>query len=476
VDLYQQIDGLNAGIYHIIFNTKTNTSNVRLYATCEFVNIEPSDNNTELYVQLFEDGKPLQLHVRGELSPNEYIYVDDFHMTFEGEKVDIDIIQAPMDSLIYKEQVRCYNEYQKSGQLVELKALVKAIRAAKASAEAYAAKEIDKPATEEQIRRFEELLQYAKTRQIGFNAEEYAPYRNIQVMKDAEEAQKYRECGYLAEETVLCYINALAKTNWVVNETEVNAIYNGDFTILENPGRASSPIIAWNIHDVTKPNAKTGPTGASSIMVDLRFEFFGVIGNNNCFPSAARFRFLDTKNYCSTYSRYVYGETPWYEMPLKGSVRDDEGKYVPSTYTFSGRCGVYSSWESSHNFIVDIVDPDDEAIVSQTIETHLPALDTLTHDYKTFDVKFTTVKAGNYKIRIRNADVMDDWDLVLADLSLKSSDASISNENNNVTAIDDINVAASYNKIYTLEGIEVKDESKIRSGIYIKNGKKYIKQ
>lgn len=259
------------------------------------------------------------------------------------------------------------------------------------------------------LRKIEGTLEEVVTK-IGFKKGECAPYNNVTCIEHYNEAKSFFERGELTEEGVLKYTDLLANDIWVVNEEEVNAIYNPSFCILEIPGRTSSPITGWKVSDATKPNAKTGPTGASSIMVDARFKNFNNKDKGtNEFSSAARFRFSETMNYSSKHSQYIYGEEVGYTLPLD----ENTAYYVVADY---GLYSALSNPNSKHSFTFKVFTPSGIELKSSDYECYIPALDTTQTSLHEMHFQFTTSVSGNYKVSISNTDVNDEFDLLISNI------------------------------------------------------------
>ena len=76
-----------------------------------------------------------------------------------------------------------------------------------------------------------EAIEAAEAKKLGFDADEYAPYNNTEALQALAEAKAIDQNAENGKDQVTALIEKLS--NWVANEVEVNAIYDGEFANTE---------------------------------------------------------------------------------------------------------------------------------------------------------------------------------------------------------------------------------------------------
>ena len=169
-----------------------------------------------------------------------------------------------------------------------------------------------------------EAIAAAEAKELGFDADEYAPYNNTEALQALAEAKAIDQNAENGKDQVTALIEKLS--NWVANEVEVNAVYDG--TLADAPIQATS-------ENVVLPGwvTKSGNT---------RQTFSGADNDNGgkaCLADAD-----DQVGLFVHPGTYNYGETVGYTMPLKADV----------LYCAEAK---YCAWanESNNNFTLTIL-------------------------------------------------------------------------------------------------------------------------
>lgn len=158
------------------------------------------------------------------------------------------------------------------------------------------------PATEEDYALLNENLdKYV----LGFDAGEFAPYNNPELVQAIIAAKAIDQEVVNSQESVQAAAEAITNAGGVANETEVNAVYNGDFSLTEN----NEAPAGWTS---TKSGAFSGQYMPRVFNNDDRLSEF------NDTKSAFFIRFDGTNSDRGTL--YYYGKTETYTMPLKAST------------------------------------------------------------------------------------------------------------------------------------------------------------
>lgn len=86
-------------------------------------------------------------------------------------------------------------------------------------------------ASTSQVEEFKQALQDAKSKTLGFEDGEYAPYNNVEAIAALKIAQALDVENPIEAETLSNAKDALDNATWTANEGEVNAIYDGGFSL-----------------------------------------------------------------------------------------------------------------------------------------------------------------------------------------------------------------------------------------------------
>lgn len=208
------------------------------------------------------------------------------------------------------------------------------------------------------------LIAEAETHQLGFESGEYAPYNNVEVVKALAVVKAMNPNA--ANFSEAC--QTLAEAKWVVNEEEVNAVYDGTFAHAENNGAPAG----WTMSNSTLG----GNLHSRAFVGDNRLSEF----NETC--SGFFIRFDGT--YSNRGSLYYYGRTEGYTMPLKA------GANYRLTVDATG-------WNSTGKpLVLRVTGPSGFTAVDQQIKTESKA-ETEDKKPQQFVIDFTATVAGNYE-------------------------------------------------------------------------------
>lgn len=162
------------------------------------------------------------------------------------------------------------------------------------------------PATAEDYTALNTAIEAAAAHTLGFEDGEYAPYNNIEALATLAAAQTIDQNAQNTQEGVQAATAAINALEWVANDGEVNAVYDGTFAATNN----NEAPAGWRS---TKNGAFSGQYMPRVFNNDDRLTEF------NETKSAFFIRFDGTNSDRGTL--YYYGDTENYTMPLKANTR-----------------------------------------------------------------------------------------------------------------------------------------------------------
>ncbi len=228
------------------------------------------------------------------------------------------------------------------------------------------------PADEADYAAFNAARDAANAKVVGFLAGEYAPYNNMEVVKALAAANTIDVTANNEKDAILAATAAIAEDKWDVNETEMNAVYNGDFALCVQDGAMDG----WRMSN----NTLGGAYHSRAFVGDDRLAEF------NETKSGAFLRFDGTNS--DRGSMYFYGDTEGYTMPLKANTV----YYVKVDF---------AGWGSTGKPLrLNVTGPEGFTTVNQQYNTSANA-DTEDKTPQQFYIKFTTTVAGNYVINFQ---------------------------------------------------------------------------
>lgn len=239
-------------------------------------------------------------------------------------------------------------------------------------------------------------IEAAEAKTLGFDNGEYAPYNNVEALTALAAAKAIDQTAVQTNLKTVVEGLTTALGNWTANATEVNAFYDGNFTIQPEHTTGPTALTGWNnpqgIRQLIK-NTETYP------------------GLTSATGKAAVFAWGNTT--------MTYGDTEGYTMPLAAHT----------IYEFSFKtCGWIDGDMGYVN--VDIKNASNEGL--QTVAT-AEATKRISEEnpWVEFKVFFETGEAGNYKL-----DMWTSKHTTFTDLVLKKvvPDVTI-NDNDNYTPV-----------------------------------------
>lgn len=279
--------------------------------------------------------------------------------------------------------------------------------------------EEDTPATQEELDQLDELIAFGKDRTIGFCQDEYATYANVDVRMALDEAVEYRKGVKQVEENILQYIQRLQKENWHRNMGDTNAIYNPNFSYY-NEDDENPEITAWRIKDTFLgiDGFYTGGTGNSAIYSNTNVQNFNNKLANKQYSTVAYFRFASSiTGSTSKYSEYYYGDSAYYEMPLRCEVDEYTGA-LGTPYRLKFEYGAYLNTRViSDGAYVGILNPDGSVLAEWQLKNLINAADT-DNVPMIFEEAFVTEQEGNHSIYFRNANTNTSWSMICSNMEL----------------------------------------------------------
>ena len=228
-----------------------------------------------------------------------------------------------------------------------------------------------------------------ESKTLGFDAGEYAPYNNVEVLKALAEAKAVDQNKNNPQVTIQNLTTVL--NNVKGNETEVNAIWDASF---EHEYSTSGNV---------QPLAWTGPSGHDNA-TDVRWMWN--VNSNAGLAATSSSKALFTK-----FGAY-YGKTDGYTMPLNANTY----------YTISF---VYGGWsDCKKNGYVTITDPENTSIsLFPSKDLPLDAVDGNSNkdSWKNYQAFFKTSAEGNYVLGLLHSGGNTQSQYVYGDFELKTT-------------------------------------------------------
>lgn len=208
-------------------------------------------------------------------------------------------------------------------------------------------------------------IEAAEAKTLGFDANEYAPYNNVEALNALATAKAVDQTAENGKDEITALTTALGK--WTANATEVDAIYDG--TLANAPIQATSENVVlpgWvtksgNLRQTFKGTGEDGKACLAD--ADAQVGIFVHPGT------------------------YNYGETAGYTMPLKAGQ-----KYIAEAK--------YCAWanESNNNFTLTIL-KDGVSVATKSYGANGKAC-TEAGALKTVELYFDVVETDNYVLSV----------------------------------------------------------------------------
>lgn len=239
-----------------------------------------------------------------------------------------------------------------------------AILASKETAESFSAGTEDYAA-------LKTAIENAETHTLGFEAGEYAPYKNVEAAKALAAAKAIDQTASNTKAAVTAATTALNNATWgTANTEEVNAVNNGDF---------SEATLSSASGDANAELQKFGWTAAEGLRL--------VFSKDSKTDWAANATLLGNSKAVFAWSNTVaeYGKTSGYTMPLKANTK------YQLTVQFAGWGGAAKKCKAS------VLNSKSEGLA----ETNFGDVAKSTESITTFKKVFTTGEAGDYVLQLK---------------------------------------------------------------------------
>ena len=221
-------------------------------------------------------------------------------------------------------------------------------------------------------------IEAAETKTIGFDEGEYAPYNNVAALAALKAAKAVDQSVAMSQTDLDAIVNALTSATWTVNATEVNAFYDGNFTIQPEHTTGPTALTGWN-----------NPQGIRQLIKNTTT----YPGLTSATGQAAVFAWGGTT--------MSYGDAEGYTLPLNAHT----------IYEFSFKtCG----WQDGDmGYVnVDIKNASNEGLQTVATATATKRI-TESEPWDEFKVIFETGEAGDYKFGMWTSKHTTFTDLVL---------------------------------------------------------------
>ena len=257
-----------------------------------------------------------------------------------------------------------------------------------------------------------------ETHVIGFEAGEHAPYNNIAAMEKLAQAKDlFNNQKAITQEQITNMVTSLSSTTWTANAEEVNAIYDGTFAAATNNGAPAG----WSLTGATNSGDSNNTIGGAYrprpfvlTSSDGNYAKLASFGQGDGTRSAfyVRFDSRTAKN-----AVFTYGANDGYTIPLKANT----------VYRLTAQAG---GWGHTKDFVMSVVNDNDESIASQKITLENVDAGGSAKDY---NMCFVVPANGNYKLQLTNG-VNDNNAAVVSNIELKRADITI-DENSDYSPI-----------------------------------------
>jgi len=236
---------------------------------------------------------------------------------------------------------------------------------------------------------YEALNQAIAAHSIGFEANEYAPYNNIDALAAVAAAQAIDQKAQNAQDVVQAATTAITSATWTVNTTEINGFYDGFFTIQTVPSTNTRPL-GWGRHSATANSQDGSDTGYETRLMKL---VDGITESN---------KGMMTKFHA------FYGDQDGYELPLKAETY----------YTISFK---YAGWGNTPTMHINVYN-EDGTRVAQSGDFTSQKGDTDASKWQEYSYTFKTTTAGNYVVGlIKNTGGTEQNQACFTNIELKRS-------------------------------------------------------
>ena len=214
---------------------------------------------------------------------------------------------------------------------------------------------------------YENLNKAINSHVIGFEDGEYAPYNNVEGAAAIAAAKAINQDSYNATADVQAAIAAINDATWKANDGEVNAIYDGSFTIQTVPTENTRPL-GWARHSATA-NSNDGTDGGYETR--LMTLVSGITDSN--------------QGMMTKYHTF-YGDQAGYALPLKANT------YYVLSFKYAG-------WGNTPTMHVNVYNEEGTRVAqSANFTAKDNAGDKSADSWTEYSYTFKTTIAGNYVI------------------------------------------------------------------------------
>ena len=241
------------------------------------------------------------------------------------------------------------------------------------------------PADEADYAALNAAINAADSKVIGFLTDEYAPYNNIEVVQALAAAKSIDITANNEKDAVQAATAAIAEDKWDVNETEMNAVYDGSFNLTTV---ASGSYIV--------------PIGWTNLGYNTRVYNSSNMGNNTGVTAASQSACLFAK------FTTEYGTVDGYTMPLKAGV-----------YTLEF---IYGGWNETATREIRIYNSDNSAEVlpTATVTAKNNKAHTDPSAWSQYSGKFVIPADGNYVLSFYRQNTTSQNQICISDLKIYS--------------------------------------------------------
>ena len=259
---------------------------------------------------------------------------------------------------------------------------------------------------------FTTALATANAKTLGFDDGEYAPYANIDAINSLSNANSIDVD--IATKGELTTATTELTTLWVVNNGEVNAIYNPTFALSTNDMTA----IGWGSDDGSVIGNESGDYHSRALVGNVN------LASLNGTSSALYLRYDGTNSSVSTI--YNYGTLAGYTMPLKAGT----------IYRFKADAAVWSTDETQRykDLRVAILNTNSTEVGGQTLTTPNSSMGSGSTDKISYDFIFCPAANGNYTLTVDNM-AETSTGIVISNFELKRATININEEANSTQSL-----------------------------------------
>ena len=161
-------------------------------------------------------------------------------------------------------------------------------------------------------------IEEAEAHTLGFDANEYAPYNNVEVLEALATAKAFDTAVENRKKLVIAATEALTTATWTANTEEVNAIYDGDFAIQPEHTTGPTTLAGWTAVEGLRQLIKNTQTDPGLIYASANAAIFTWGGTT-----------------------ITYGEQEGYTLPLDANV------YELTIKVAGWRDGDWANWMSA---------------------------------------------------------------------------------------------------------------------------------